>query len=638
MTETRRTACNRDCPDACALLVELDDAGRAVRLRGDPADPITQGFLCERTSRFLDRQYDRSRFTTPLLRVGGSLRPVSWEHALDVAAAKLLHARGEFGAASILHYRSGGSLGILKNLADHLFEQFGPVTIKRGDICSGAGDWAQQNDFGGLGINDVFDLEHSATILIWGKNPHTSAVHLLPVLRDARVRGARIVGIDPVRTRASELCERFVQPRPGGDVALALGMARVIFERDWVHASAAERCDGLDAFRALAESRTLDDWAREADVPAAEIASLAELYATGGPANIQVGWGMGRRANGAECVRALDALCAITGNLGVRGGGVSFDAARSKSFALDFVRGLEVAPRSFREACLGRDIRSASEPPIRVAWITAGNPVAMLPDSLVVREALVHTDFVVVVDTHPTDTTDVADLVLPTLTLLEDSDLLGSYGHHWLRSSEPAVEPPGEARHELHILQGLAERLDLAHVLAGSIDDWKRRLLAKLAPAGVTLERLRAGDVRDPLRPEVLFEGGEVPRGRTALLSEPAAPPPETDAEWPLTLLAVSTPKAQASQWSVPLTPGPPEVRVHPSAAPGADGQERMLRSERASMRVRVVHDERVRPDVALMEKGGQLRDGRGVNALVSARETDNGGGACYYDERVRLE
>lgn len=636
MTELRRTACNRDCPDACSLLVEVSD-GRAVRLRGDPADPITQGFLCERTSRFLDRQNDPARLTTPLLREGGVLRPVSWERALDVAAQKLLAIRAESGPASILHYRSGGSLGILKVLADHLFEQFGPVTIKRGDICSGAGDWAQLHDFGELGLNDVFDLEHSATILIWGKNPHVSAVHLLPVLRAARARGARLLGIDPVRTRASELCERFVQPRPGGDFALALGMARVIFERDWVHAQAAERCEGLSEFRALAHTCTLEEWAREADLPATEIETLAELYATKGPANIQVGWGMGRRANGAEVVRALNALCAITGNLGVRGGGVSFDAARSRSFDLDFVRGLEVAPRSFREACLGRDILDARAPPIRAAWITAGNPVAMLPDSLVVKDALERTEFVVVVDTHPTDTTDVADLVLPTLTLLEDSDLLGSYGHHWIRSSEPALEPPGEARHELHILQAFAARLGIPDVLAGSVDDWKRRLLRKLEASGVSLERLRAGELRDPSRPEVLFEGGVVPRGRVALLSAPAAAPPVTDSEWPLTLLAVSTPKAQASQWSVPLSPGPPMCRVHPSAAPGADGEERELQSARGSLRVRVVHDERVRSDVALMEKGGQLRDGRGVNALVGARETDHGGGACYYDERVRL-
>src|SRR6186713_3058884 len=116
--DVRRTTCNRDCPDACSLLVTVED-GRATRLRGDPDDPVTRGFLCERTSRFLDRQHDPARFTTPLLRRGGldtPLQPVGWDEALDVAAQRLLAVRAEWGPAAILHYRSGGSLGMLKVL------------------------------------------------------------------------------------------------------------------------------------------------------------------------------------------------------------------------------------------------------------------------------------------------------------------------------------------------------------------------------------------------------------------------------------------------------------------------------------------------------------------------------------------
>ncbi|MEW6283361.1 MAG: molybdopterin-dependent oxidoreductase, partial [Candidatus Eremiobacterota bacterium] len=217
--ELRRTACNRDCPDACSLLVSVGDGGRAVRLKGDPEDPVTQGFLCERTSRFLHRQYAGDRLTRPLL----NGRPVSWDAALDAAAENLLRFRRESGPESILHYRSGGSLGILKTLSDLLFDRFGPVAVKRGDICSGAGEAAQELDFGLCDSHDLFDLHNSRSILVWGKNVHTSGVHLLPVLLEARRRGARLAGVDVVRTRVAELCERFVQPRPGGDFALAMG-------------------------------------------------------------------------------------------------------------------------------------------------------------------------------------------------------------------------------------------------------------------------------------------------------------------------------------------------------------------------------------------------------------------------------
>lgn len=225
MSEIRRTTCSRDCPDACTILVTVED-GRATMLRGDPDDPVTRGFLCERTSRFLDRQYDSERFLSPMLRRDGALVPIGWDEALDLAAERLLAIREESGPAAILHYKSGGSRGILKHLASLLFERFGPVSVKRGDICSGAGDAAQAKDFGLADSHDMFDLQSSRTILIWGKNVHASSVHLLPLLREARAQGARLIGVDPVRTRMAEMCELFVQPRPGADFALAMGVAR----------------------------------------------------------------------------------------------------------------------------------------------------------------------------------------------------------------------------------------------------------------------------------------------------------------------------------------------------------------------------------------------------------------------------
>jgi anaerobic selenocysteine-containing dehydrogenase len=679
--EVRRTACNRDCPDACSLLLTVED-GRATLLRGDPSDPVTLGFLCERTSRFLLRQADPARFTAPMLRRGADrarggggarrdapLQPIPWDEALDIAAARLAAIRAESGPAAILHYRSGGSLGLLKHVADFLFERYGPVSVKRGDICSGAGEAAQELDFGTSESSDLFDLLHSRTILLWGKNVHTSSVHLLPVLRRARAAGALLVGMDPVRTRAAELCDLFVQPRPGGDFALAMGIARWLVDHDATHSQAGDWCDHLDAYEALVLRRSFEDWAAEADVPPEDVARIAKAYGTRGPAAILVGWGLGRRRNGAVTTRAIDALGAITGNLGIPGGGVSYYFRRRGAFDTSFVRGLKAAPRSFAEARLGVEMLAAAGltadapaasardglGPVRAVWVTAGNPVAMLPDSGSVRAAFLRSEFNVVVDTHPTDTTDVADLVLPTLTLLEDSDVLGAYGNHWLRVSEPALAAPGARdgaalpdsgspgpRHELHILQQLAARLDpaLGRELAGSIDDWKRRVTARLPAAGVTLDDLRAGPVRNPFAATVLFEGRRfpTPSGKVNLLTEPALPAPVTQHDHPLTLMATSTPKAQSSQWSVPLPDGPAELLVHPASAAGIeDGGLALLESRVGSLAVIVRHDATMRRDVAWMPKGGALRDGRCANLLVTAEESDLGGGAAYYDELVRL-
>ncbi len=652
--EVRSTACNRDCPDACVILATVesqDGVERVTSLRGDPDDPVTKGFLCERTSRFLGRQYAADRFTSPMVRraKGGPLEPIGWDEALDLAARRLRTIRDESGPEAILHYVSGGSLGILKAAASLLFERFGPVTIKRGDICSGAGEAAQEQDFGVSESHDLFDLAHSATIVLWGKNPHVTGVHLLPVLRQAREAGAVLVGIDPIRTRAAELCDLFLQPRPGADAAVAFGMARWAFDHDANDAKAPDYCENHAAYRALVEGHTVEQWAAQADVPSADLERAAELYATRGAANIQVGWGLGRRGNGSATVRALDALGAVTGNLGVPGGGVSYYFGRRTAFDLDFIGGVDVAPRSFPESRLGPEWLGA-DPPVRAAWITAGNPVAMLPESDTVAAAVEGTEFVVVVDTHPTDTTDRADLVLPTLTLLEDDDVLGAYGHHLLRESRAVVAPPagpsgaapsaaGGPRHELTILQGLAERLGVGAELAGSVDDWKRRVTATLDGAGAGLEAMRAGPVRNPFAVTCLFADRSfpTPSGKACLIDVLPADPAATDAEYPLLLLATSTSKAQSSQWSVAPS-GLPEVTVHPESSAGADpGGRARLQSRVGALEVVVRHDAGVRRDVALMAKGGMLRDGRCANQLVRARETDAGGGACFYDEAVRL-
>ncbi|MCA9319553.1 MAG: molybdopterin-dependent oxidoreductase, partial [Planctomycetes bacterium] len=288
----RRTACNRDCPDTCALEVEIDPTtNRAVAIRGVRDDPVTQGFLCERTQRFLSRQYAADRLVEPLLRHEGKLRPVSWSAALDLAASKLNRIRAEYGGAAILNYRSGGSLGILKQIADHFFNAFGPVTAKRGDVCSGAGESAQMRDFGVSESNDLFDLFSSRTILLWGKNPHTSGVHLLPVLREARRRGAFVAGCDPIRTRAVTLCDAFLVPRPGRDFAAALGMARWLFDHDCVDPNAARRCDGLDRFSELVHELDFAGWAKRAGVLPAELERVAQRYGAEGPSAILIGWG-----------------------------------------------------------------------------------------------------------------------------------------------------------------------------------------------------------------------------------------------------------------------------------------------------------------------------------------------------------
>jgi anaerobic selenocysteine-containing dehydrogenase len=636
-TTTRSTFCNRDCPDVCRIVATVDN-GRVTRLQGDPSHPITQGFLCHRTTHFLERQYHPERITQPLLRQGDTFVPIAWDEALDLAARELMRIKSESGPAAIFHYRSGGSLGFLLTLTDWYFANFGPVTTKRGDICSGAGDAAQLTDFGVEEAHDRFDVLNSKHIILWGKNVHVSSPHTIPLLKKAKAVGATVVVIDPLHTRSTVLGDVVLQPRPAGDFALAMAVTHLLFAHGWVSDAARALCDHVDAHEAMARSRSVESWCAEADVTPAQALALAHTLVDG-PTSIQVGWGMARRGNGGAIVRALDALCVLSGNLGVRGGGVSYYHHRRTAFDVDFVHRI-APPRTLCEPLFGQAILDAHDPPIRAVWITAGNPVAMLPGSAQNEAALRSREFVVVVDAFMTDTARCANLVLPVTTLLEADDLLGAYGHHWLGAATPVVDAPPLVKSDLQIMQGLAARTGHSDVMQGTAREWKERLVRpRLARHGITVDDLERGPVRNPLAPtDVIFGDGKVQTetGRVNLIHSAPTPVVVDDVDYPLWLFSCSTEQSQSSQWTrdsdEPLT-----CTVHPDNAPDLDGALVQLVSRAGALVVRVKHDARQRRDVVLVPKGGHVRGGRSANTLIRPAVTDMGEGGALYDERVRL-
>lgn len=639
MADLLRTACTRDCPDACQMLVTVEN-GRAVRLQGDPAHPITRGFLCYRTDHFLERQYSDERLTVPLVRRGEKLVPCSWEEALDLVASKVKEAIDRHGASSILHYQSGGSLGMLKQVNRHFFELLGPVTHKRGDICSGAGDAAQMTDMGREDAHDLDDLSNSKAIVLWGKNVAETGVHLIPHLRAARARGVPVVLIDPVYSKkTAALCDQYLSVRPGRDGYLALALARALFDEGWIDPQARAYCDHLDAFEALARRRDVAGWSAMADVSEQDARELAALYGRSKPAALFVGWGLGRRRNGSATIRLLDALGAVSGNLGVAGGGVSYYFQRRGGFDTSWVKRPENAgARTLLEPLLGQEILAA-DPKIRLAFIDNGNPVSQLPDSATVARALSSIDFLVVLDSFLTDTAELASVVLPVTTMLEEHDVVGAYGHAYVQLARPTVAPPEGVRSDLEVYQALAARLGLGDALGGSPEQWIDRLLAPMAGRGVTREALARGGLRKPSAPRVLFEDRrfDTESGRFNLIHDFADDPPALEPGYPLYLMSISSYRTQASQMERKAQREPAEVVVHPDAAPGrADGDEVTLQSPIGEARVRLRFDPKQRRDVVIYPKGRWGKFG-GPNALTRAMETDAGEGAAYYDQGVRI-
>ena len=634
----KTTACNRDCPDACRIVATLED-GVITQLQGDPEHPVTQGFLCHRTSRFLERQYSPDRLTHPLVRRDNDFQEASWDEALDLIAEKMLQFRDESGAASILHYRCGGSLGMMKHITDHFFERFGPVTIKSGDICSGAGEAAQATDFGHCDSNDMFDIANSRTIVLWGKNVYISSVHLIPLLKEAKRKGATIILIDPVHHQTTQLSDLFVQPRAGGDAALACGIARWLLENEHHDKDAEFYCDHFDRYRDLIQSQTLEEWAAAAGVSLESLQALATAYASG-PSAILMGWGMQRRRYGATTVRAIDALAAFAGNIGIRGGGASFYFQRRTAFDFSFANPTS-APRTIPEPLLGPGILEQTDPPIRMVWVTAANPVAMLPASKTVAHALQSRELTVVVDAFMTDSARCADVILPTTTMLEEDDLLGAYGHHWLTAMEAVIDPPEQVKSDYQIVCELAPRLGLAEAFSGDVDFWRQRLLKKLSEQQVSLAQLKAKAIKNPFAKEVAFADRKfaTSTGRINLIHELPSELSSPKSSSSLKLAALSTRDAQSSQWKEEEQEGPALATLHPSRATGyADGDLAWLSSDTGKIQVRLRFDPNQRPEIILMDKGGWHRKGRCANALIPAELTDDGECAVYYDTPVTLE
>lgn len=630
-----RTACTYDCPDACGLLVDITEQG--LRLAGDPEHPITRGFLCHRIRGHAARLRDPERLSSPLLRVDGTLRPVSWDQALDRAARELGEAMSGWGPASVVHLDSGGSLGIRKQLIGHFFHSLGPVTTVAGGVCGEAGEAAQALDFGHAASHDYSDLAHSEAVVLWGKDPVATGPHLVPFVRAARQRGAPVVLIEVRPTESEKLADRVVRVAPSGDGWLALAVLRTLHRAGGLHAPSWDRIDNPGAFLSALEDASIDDGQLQAlaGVSARDVAHLAALYGARRPVATWVGWGLTRRVSGGVNLRWIDALGLLTGQVGVAGGGVNFTSIRRRG--LDLSALAPASGRTVAAATLGQDLAALADPPARFVYLSRINPAATYPDAAAVDRALRGPAFTVVADAFLTDSARAADLVLPVCLMLEQNDVVGSYQHHHLARVRRVCDPPAGARDDTWILAQLARRLGLPEDPLLTDPD---SALAHLTRTWQRGEPDVPGRWRNPTQAPVPFEGRfPTPSGRATLVTERPRGVPEREG-YDLVLISPPSRRWQTSQQPVRDQRGLAECAVHPQTASArglGDGDQAVLVSPVGELRVRLRADAAMTPGTCVVHRAGALHLGRAVNALVEARQTDLGGGAAFHDQRVQL-
>jgi anaerobic selenocysteine-containing dehydrogenase len=679
VTSSRFSVCALDCPDACSLIVTVED-GVATRLRGDPSHPVTRGFLCGKVAQYLEREYSPERLLYPLRRTGakgeGRFERITWDQALDEIAAKLKSISAEFGPEAILPYSYAGTMGILNGagMDRRFFHRLGASRLDR-TICSSTGGAALGETLGSRYGTDTEQFRSAKLIIAWGANVLGTNVHLWPFIVEARRNGAKFYTIDPVKNRTGRAADRHFFINPGSDAALALGIMHVLIaeglcDDDYV----ARYTSGFDSLKEHVRDYPPGRVAELTGLSPGDIVTLAREYGTAKPAVIRLNYGVQRSERGGLAVRAISLLPALTGAWRHVGGGLLLTT--SAAFHLNR-KALERADLQWksplgREARLvnmtelGKALTELDGPPVKALVVYNSNPAAIAPNQNLVLRGMRREDvFTVVLEQFRTDTADYADIVLPATTFLEHTDLYYAYGHYYLQMARPALAPPGEAKANVEVFRLLAGRMGFEDAcFRDSDDDMIRTLLDSPHEfvRGITIEdldrqrfvRLRVARDGEPFLP--FANGGfGTPSGKCRfetgkLVYEPPIESRLGDgalaARYPLELIS---PKADDGMNS---TFGHREKLDRAQAVVTLSNHDADARGIAAGDRVRVYN---ARGSVVLTAEvsdavpegvvhtvsvrwAKRSADRRNVNALTADRLTDVGAGPVFYSCLVQVE
>jgi anaerobic selenocysteine-containing dehydrogenase len=667
------------------MVVTVKD-GRAVDLRGAKDHPFTRGFLCQKMARYLDRVYSDDRLMHPLRRIGpkgeGRFERISWDEALDTIATRFREiAASSDGPQAILPYSYAGTMGKLQSdsLDRRFFHRLGASKLDR-TICATAGGIGFEYTVGPgkLGA-DPLAAPRCKLFLNWGSNTVHTNSHLWSLMVEARKKnGATIVTIDPYRSPTAERSDWHIQPRPGTDAALALGIMHCIW-REGLHDQEYLEKSTVGAQALRDRVMTEYDPERVAAITGLEVAvieRLARLYATTHPSLIRVNYGLQRHGGGGMAVRTIACLPAIVGAWKHAGGGALLSTSGAFDWNIAALERHDLAPPGTRminmnhlgEALTG----SLPGPPVRALYVYNCNPAAVSPNQSLVTQGLLRDDlFTVVHELFATDTVDYADIVLPATSQLEHVDIHSAYGHHFVMYNAPAIAPLGECRSNNDVFRALAHRMGFEPEMFPSDEMLMEQLLdGGSRTRGITLERLKVEPSIRLNLPEHFtpFADGRFPTesGKCELYSErmkrdgfdplPAYIPPHEDpqtkpelaARFPLQLL--SPPRPQFLNSTFAGSPhhreaaGDPTVELAESdaAARGlGEGQWARVYNDRGSFLARVSLSGGVKPGVAVATGiyWRKLVAGRAnANATTPSALTDMGGGATFFDNLVQIE
>jgi anaerobic selenocysteine-containing dehydrogenase len=661
VTTVVETACPLDCPDACSLAVTVQQR-KIVKIDGSRKNPVTDGYICAKVRRFGERVYGSDRILYPAVRSGrkgsGQFKRVTWDEAIELVASQFEKAKATAGAESILPFSYGGSNGLLTqdNIDAQLWRRFGTSRLAR-TVCAAPTGAANMALYGKMASVTYQDYPEAKLIILWGVNPSASGIHIIPYLREAQKRGAKLVVIDPRTTALARSADMHLAIKTGSDVVVALAIHRYLFENGYAdRAFLSEHASGADMLRERAEPWTFERAADVSGVDASAIETLATLYAKSSPALVKCGWGLERNRNGGNAAMAVLALPAVGGKFGIRGGGYSMSNSASWNIERTWIDAPEPDTRIVNMNHLGRALTEYDDPPVNVLFVYNCNPAATMPDQRRVIQGLEREDlFTVVFEQVMTDTALYADLVLPNTTFLEGYDFAKGYGSITLDLGRPVIDAVGEARTNADVFGALCSRLGLLkeEEPTGELDLMVTVLKQLPETIGRDLgEGMMASPPCGPAPVQFVDVFPNTPDRKVHLF--PAAldpstpmglyryqPDPQTNRH-PLALIS------PASERTISSTLGElprPDVKLlmHPDDARARGLEENdvvRVFNELGEVHCPLTVAPTIRPGTVSLPKGIWRRSTRNNltgTALVPDTLTDLGGGACFNDARVQV-
>ena len=478
--------CTLDCADCCKFNVYIDK-NEVVKIEGDEGHPYTKGFICKKGLAHLKRVNHEKRLYNPLLKVNGEWKEISFKEAIDIMAKRLKDYKNEFGSRSILYYEQYGNGSLLKSIGEKFFNFYGGVSLAKGGPCWSAGIAAQKLDFGDSKSHSLEDMMNSNNIFVWGKNPANTTIHTMQMIRKAKANGSKIIVIDPIETATATLSDKYIRIKPNGDLALALAIGKVIIENEFFDEKYIKSyVNGFEEYKEYVLSLNIEELSLECGVEINEINELVRLYCEK-YSTILLGFGMQKYKNGGITIRAIDALGAITGQIGFSGGGVNYankvypkilnsdpynseKAASNRYFYTseinEFIEKCSLGKTYYKNDIFicNKDKESDYDLniPIKMAVITKSNLVNQLPNVNKLKKSLSKIDFKVCFDMFMTDTAKVCDLIIPTSSQLESEDLLfSSMMNPYLIYNEKLIENKKKLMDEYYFFMELAKEMNL---------------------------------------------------------------------------------------------------------------------------------------------------------------------------------